>query len=133
MLSQIRELLINMVELPFQAAFPGIACVFDNQAFNWNDPPDRFVQFEIQFMDGDQIGASSSPRTRFKGFVYVTANARLGLGSKVTLQELEWFADALKYQSPGPVRLQAPRPTGSAEVKGWYSESLKVDFYADES
>lgn len=133
MRDQIRELLIADVKDPWATAYPNVRLVFDNEPFDWDNLPERFVLFEVEFYDGNQIGMAAAPRTRYAGMVYVSAQARVGLGSKICLQHGDWFGQRLKYRSLGPIRLQAPVPAGSDTFKGYYYEDLKIPFYADET
>lgn len=128
-----RLAIVTLVDAAFKAAYPTIPVVYANAPFDWNNPPERFVEFEIAFYDGRQIGVAANPKTRTHGFVYVTVHARRGLGTKRCLEILGWFAGALGYQNAGAVHLQAPQPVGMNENDEWYSEEFKVPFYADEA
>lgn len=135
MQAAIREALIAHAKADFEATFAGEQMAYDNAPFDWANPPAHFIEFNVRFYDGGQIGASAAPRTRIKGFVYVTANIREGLGSKQPLAMLDWFAGKLGYATLAGagcrIVLKEPQPTGSSEPKGWYSEHLKIQFYAD--
>lgn len=119
------------VAAPFSAAFPSLVIVFDNAPFDWSAPPPQFVEFEIKFLGGDQIGMAQQPRTRLSGYVYVSVLTREGKGSRSALLVLDWFSAQLGYASAGAVRLQAPEPAGTSEPKGWFIEKLKIAFFAD--
>jgi hypothetical protein len=131
----IRDLLIGTVDAPFKAAFPTIPLVTDNAPFDWDNPPPDFVRYEVSFLAGRQLGMAAEPKTRMAGFVYVTAYARAGTGSKKALTSLGWFGDTLKYRvldAPGVrVQLEADDPTGSSEPRGWYCEHMKFYFHAN--
>ena len=127
----IRQSVISSIKAPFEAAFPGVAVVYDNAPFNFDSPPDFYVEFEVKFYGGQQIGMSAAPRTRVSGFVYVTATARRGTGVKRVQQALDWFASNLEYKSFGGVLLQAAEPDGDGGNQAWYTESVKVGFYKD--
>ena len=126
-----REALVAFVATAYAAAYPASPAVFDNDPFDWNSPPETFVEVEIKFYDGAQVNISADPKTRLRGFVYVTAYARQGTGSKLALQILDWFNARLKYAVVDPVQLQEPRPDGSDDGRktGYYTESLKVEFH----
>lgn len=127
----IRDSLISAVNADFKVAYPTIPIVYDNAAFDRNSPPDSWVDYEIDFHGGDQIGMEQNPRTRVSGFVYVTVWARAGAGSRAPLAILDWFAAKLGYTAQGEARLQAPEPSGNKAPKGWFAATLKIYFYAD--
>ena len=131
MQTDVRDALVAFVDTDFQAAFPTIPLVHDNAPFDWNNPPASFVTFEVQFYFGAQADISANPKTRYRGFVYVTAYGRTNTGSRSLLVMLDWFSANLKYAYVAPVHLQAPEPAGSQDVKGWYTQQLKVPFYTD--
>jgi|SRR6185312_7184592 len=126
-----REALVALVGAPFAAAYPGVPLVHDNSPFDWNNPPPLFVRFEVQFYGGDQVGASFTPRSRLRGVVYATAYAREGAGTREPKALLDWFAQRLRFARAAPVNLQAERPAGSAEVRGYYTEQIGIPFYTD--
>lgn len=127
----IRQTLVTHVKVPFETAFPDVKVFYDNAPFDLDNPAEHYVEFEVKFYGGQQIGASATPRTRVSGFVYVTAISRKGLGPAKCLQILDWFASHLEYQTPGGVQLQAAEPDGGGSNKDWYTESIKVAFYKD--
>lgn len=134
MLSQIVTEIRTLVHSGFLLAHPGVPLVFDNAPFDWNKPPKQFVTLEVRLYGGDQIGVSSTPRTRHSGFVYATTYAKEGVGSLGSLQVLETLSGLLGYSNAGPVRLQAPEVvSGASSPKGWDTTHLKVAFYADQS
>lgn len=124
----IRNAIVGYVQPAFSIAYPAIAIVHDNSPFDWNSPPPEFVQFEVKFIDGNQVGMAADPKTRYTGFVYVTTFARSGTGSQRTLAILDFFADLLKFAYVGPVQFHEPKPGGSTTVKTYYTEQLKVGF-----
>lgn len=131
MYDQIRKDITALVVPSFEIAYSDIPLVTENAPFDWDSPDEQLVEFEVEFMHGAQIGMAAVPPTRCSGFVYVSIKTRAGLGVSKAQQLQGWFADALKYQTPGGVRLGAPMPDGSTSLKGWHVLGLKVPFYAD--
>lgn len=131
MQAQIREALITLVSAPFAAAYPNVPLVVDNAPFDRNFPPPMWVEYEIKWAGGDQVGMSASPVTRTHGWLYVTVWAREGTGSKQSLLIVDWFNNRLKYGAVGGVNLQAPQPESVPTRTGWYLEQLKLNFYSD--
>lgn len=129
MQTPVRDALVAFVNDDFKVAYPDLPLVFDNAPFDWNDLPSEFVRFEIQFLDGSQVGASFTPKTRLRGFVYVTHYAREGSGSRAGLSALDWFIRRLSFATAGPALLQEVKPNGSAEVLGYYTSQIGVPFY----
>lgn len=129
MQAAIREALVGAVNADYVLAFPGVPIVYDNAAFDRNSPPPLWVEYEIMFAGGDQVGMSFVPRTRVHGFVYVTVWSRAGAGSKVNLSMLDWFSTQLAYRSFSGVQLQAAEPVGGGQPAGWFSEQIKLYFY----
>jgi len=127
----IRDQIVEYIDAPYAAAFPGVPIVFPNGPFDWNNPPPRFTQVDVVFHSGTQIAVAGDPRTRFRGHVYVTACVRLGSGNRGALDVLDWFATRLAYARIARIQLQAPDPDGNLERKGWYLENLKFAFFAD--
>lgn len=131
MQTDVRDAIVTAVSGPFEAAFPGVAIVYNNGPFDWNNPPAEFVEFEVEFYAGKQIGMSSTPKTRLSGYVYVSARKRDGTGHRTALQTLDWFSATLGYAILGRIQFQAPDPDGTATPPGWYIERLKIAFFAD--
>lgn len=131
MFEQIRSALVSFVDAPYKAQYTSIPIVYDNQEFDWNNPPAQFVTFEIDFQSSNQVGMSADPRTRIKGFVYVCVYVRSGTGSKNALTMIDWFANLLKYARIGNVLLHEPEPEPSRAPKGWFTSHLKLYFVSD--
>lgn len=131
MQAQIREALITLVNAPFAAAYPDIPLVVDNQAFDRNSPPSMWVEYEIKWAGGQQVGMSADPKTRTHGWLYVTVWAREGTGSKASLSVIDWFNSRLKYAAIAGAQLQAPQPESVTPRIGWYIEQLKLYFFTD--
>jgi hypothetical protein len=136
MLETIREALVQAVHADFAAAFPGVPLVHDNAPFNWAEPPDRFVSYEVEFTAGRQIAVAGDPKTRYHGFVYITAYLRDGLGTKWCSQVLKWFDKPnLAYRvlsaTGTSINLEALDTTGSSKAKGFRCEHAKVSWRAN--
>ncbi len=127
----VRDAIIAQLNANYVAAYPTIPVVFDNGPFDWNDPPDNFVEIDIEFLAGHQIGAAWVPKTRVNGCVYIAAYSRVGTGTRIALGVIDWFSQALEYKTFSRIHMQAADPQGKTNGKGWYIEQLKVAFYAD--
>jgi hypothetical protein len=115
----------------FEAAYPGVPLAIDNKPFDWSNLPDLFAELEMQFHGGRQIGMSVNPRTRVMGHVYATVSARVGTGEVRLREMMGWFAAQLEYQTIGRMQLQAAEPDTHSPAGGFFSEGIKVYFYAD--
>ncbi len=124
-----REALISLVNAAYVAAYPLVPIVYDNVAFDRNTPPDAWVEFNIEFTGGNQVGMSADPKTRLHGFVYVSVWCREGKGWKTASLMRDWFASQMKYKSSGGVNLQAPEPVGGKGPTGWDLKQIKFYFY----
>lgn len=113
----------------FQTAHPGIDLVFENEPYDHNNLPDHFVELEVTFYDGEQVGMSSQPVTRLAGYVYATAYSKNGTGVLKGLRYLQTLAGILQYASISGARLQAPSIEPGPSFKGYDTCSLKVPFY----
>jgi hypothetical protein len=135
MLEAIRDAIVGYVAPAFSSAHPSLSLVVDNSPFDWNSPPDRFVEMEVVFHDAAQIGPSASPRSRVRGTVYVCCHSRVGTGVKAGLALLDWFESTLAYRAifgTGVViQMREANPVGANSLKGWYHQEMKVYFYAD--
>lgn len=135
MLRIIRDALIGLVAAPFATAYPNVPLVVDNAPFDWNSPPPLFVTLEIRFYAGNQIGMAAEPKTRRRGYVYVSVYVREGRGSREALGLLSWFDTLMGYATLVPVgariQLQEAEPVGSQARKGWYIEGMKIAFHVD--
>jgi hypothetical protein len=131
----IRAALVAFALADYQTEYPTVPLVTDNEPFDENDPPPHFVEFNVKFFDGQQISIAGEPRTRIKGYLYVTATIRQGRGSKLTLMALDWFSQKMGYSTmPGAgcrIILDRPEPESMQAPKGWFSEQVKFAFYAD--
>lgn len=128
---QIRESLITLVKAPFNTAYPGVPLVTDNMPFDRNKPPPQWVEFEIKWAGGSQVGMAARPKTRLHGWLYVTVWVKENTGSKTALTAVDWFNTQLGYAEVPGVHLQAPQPESVVPPKGWYAEQLKLYFYSD--
>lgn len=128
---EVRDTIIGLINTAYPGAFPGVPIVYDNTPFDWNKPPPRFVEVEVAFYGGRQIGISDNPKTRLSGYVYISAFLRYGLGSKSSLQVLDWFTAQLEYARPGRIQFQACEPDGTRDRNGYFVECLKLPFFAD--
>jgi hypothetical protein len=128
----VRQSIVGLLATNFSAAHPGVAIVFDNGPFEWNNPPATFVHVELEWVDGDQLFLALRPKTRYRGSVQVTVYAKTGTGTKASLNLLGWFANILEYQNAGRARLQHAKLDPAPEsAKGWARQSLCVGFHAD--
>lgn len=128
----IQKEIITWFDAAFRAAHPTIPLTYENQPFDWGNPPDVFVEVEVKFYSGRQINLGS-PKTRHGGYVYVTVRAKEGQGTLIMKRILDWVDDRLGYKSLATVQLEAPEPDESAAVRGWAIEASKFRFYADEA
>jgi hypothetical protein len=127
----IRQAVTTAIDAPFALAFPGVPLVFKNAPFDYNNAPEVYAECEIEFLASSQIGAAAAPKTRTRGYVYVSVATRQGLGTARANAILAWFADTLQYNIVGGAQMQAAEDDGSSERKGWAFEFLKVPFHAD--
>lgn len=125
----VRAALIGAIDASFASAYPGKKIVYDNTAFDRNNAPDVWVEFEVKFGGGHQIGMSATPKTRVWGFLYVTVWTKDGAGWKQGDVIADWFATQLKYGSFGGVNLQAPEPVDEKGPTGWHLSAIKLYFY----
>lgn len=132
MQAAIRESLVGLVAGAYEAAYPAVPIEYPNKiAIDRNAPPAMFVEYEIKFMDGAQVGMAAAPKTRVHGFLYVTVWARAGAGTKDQALMIDWFMARLGYARPAGVQLQAPQPETPTAPTGWYLEQLKVYFFSN--
>jgi len=127
----IRDTLNGLVSVDFPLAYPDIPIVYDNQPFDRNNPPERWVEYEIKFNGANQIGMAMNPKSRIHGFVYVTVWSKEGAGSKTSARLADWFTQKLQYASSNGVLLQAAEPVPDKPPVGWYIDQLKLYFYAN--
>ena len=128
---QVRDAIVAYLVAGLDADPLDVPVVYDNMPFDWNDPPPAFVQVEIKFYDGTQIGASANPRTRLHGYIYITSTVREGTGGREPLRIKGHVSDILKYARFSGVQLGEPSPDGTSTTKGWYYDSTKIRFFAD--
>lgn len=128
---EVRDAIVGAVDTPFRAAFPNVPVIYDNGPFNYNNPPDEYVECEVVFYAGQQVGMSSTPQTRLRGYAYISVHRRAGLGVRASLGVLDWFSASLGYANLGRLQMQAPDPDGNATPPGWHVEKLKIGFTAN--
>ena len=131
MRTTIRQEVVNFVNADFVSAFPAVPIHYDNQPFETNSPQDLFVTLEIRPYAGFQISMSATPKTRIKGFIYVTCYSKTGSGTVPSLQILDWMETKLGYKNLGITQIEAPSPVEGEILKGWHTEGVKFAFYAD--
>lgn len=135
MRTPIRDAIIAYVEADFASAFPALGIEFDNAAFDLNTLASQYVTFEIVSYGGGRIGLGGPLKTEEIGYVYVTAYAKLGEGSRKPLLVLDWFAGKLNEASISgsagvKIQLEAASSAGSSKGSGWYGEKTKFKFRA---
>lgn len=131
MQTAIRDALVAFIDPLFKAAYPTIPVVYDNGPFDWNSPPQTFVEVETKFYAGEQVNMSANPKRRLMGYVYVCVRTRRGIGTREATQIIDWFSETLKFARVGTVTLEAPEPDEPAETQAWYLQDLKVAFKSD--
>jgi hypothetical protein len=127
----VRDALVGLIHPEFLAQFPDLPIVYDNQPFERNAQPEKFVEVSIVFDDSSQVFLGSDPLTRVQGTVEVLYICRAGLGSREALAVLDWFSQLLKYRVVGRLQLRHPKVSPGDSVPGWYSPSLAVGFHVD--
>jgi hypothetical protein len=127
----IRDAIVARVVTDYVAAFPDVPLITENSPFDYNNPPDTFVELEVEFDTGAQMGMGINPKTRYRGCVYVTVTTREGKGSRLMLTILDWMGAQLGYYQTLRLFLQAPEPRSSNAPPGWNSRAMKVEFYAN--
>lgn len=133
MLAQTRVAIANYLNSPWEADHPSVPMIYDNQAFDWNSAPSEFVECEIKFYSSSQINIQNQPKTRYRGYIYLTAYTKEGLGTVSLLTHLDWLASHLQYQNIDGVQVQNAEPVGPASLKGWFAEEMKFAFWVDEA
>lgn len=129
---QIRNAIVAFVSPLFQAAFPDVMLVHQNDGTDQNNLPAFFVRLDIEFFGGEQVGIEANPRRRVSGYVYVEVWARHGTGVTRSHQVMDWFANTLKFARIPPVLLEAPEPDPNDEDhRGYYVMENKFSFRSD--
>lgn len=131
MQTAIRDAVVGYLNPLYVAAYPSIPIVYDNGPFDWNNPPETFVEVELEFYGGEQVGMAASPRRRISGYLYVCVRTREGRGSREALQLIDWFSNTLKFARVGTVVFREPEPEPSDGPPGWYFLHVKVPFLSD--
>lgn len=114
-----------------ETQYPGLAIVLENQSFDWNSPPDRYVEVDVEFMAGDQVGLSSAARTRYRGALVVVSTCRAGLGTLEDVARLAWLGGEVAYMRVGQAQFEAPKLLSVSAPVGWNSKSVAVPFHVD--
>jgi hypothetical protein len=127
----IRDALVGMIHPAFTTQFPDLPIVWDNQPFDRNAQPERFVEVSVEFLDAAQVALGLNPKTRVNGTVCVTYVCRSGLGAREALAVLDWFSTFLKYRVLGSLQLREPRVNPGDAIPGWYTPTLHVPFHVD--
>lgn len=132
---QIRDAIVALVEAPYLLAFPAVPLVIGNSPFNWNDPPNLFATFEVEFNWGKRISLGGPLKTRVYGYAYVTTRAAPGTGERAALSVLDWFStqlgEAILTAPEYRVVLRAPQPGPGPAWAGWSVQEVKFSFTAD--
>ena len=128
----IQKEIVTWFDAAFKAQYPTVPIAYENQPFDWGNPPDLFIEFEVKFYSGNQINLGA-PKTRYGGYAYVTVWAKEGSGTLASKRILDWVDDRLGYKTLAHVQLEAPEPDEGSPNKGWSIEGSKFRFYGDES
>lgn len=132
MKENIQKTIVGFLDAAFKTEFPDIPITYENQPFDWGNPPALFVEAEVKFYGGHQINLGS-PKTRHSGYVYVTVRAKEGTGTIKSKRVLDWVDQHLGYKNLSGIQLEAPQPVDDGPVRGWCTEGTKFFFQADEA
>lgn len=127
----IRDAIVTHLSADYLVAYPSLPIAYPNAPFDWGQLPEQFVEVDIEFQGGGQVGMAAVPKRRVSGHVYVSVHRRIGTGTKAALGVIDWFSNKLKFAHVGAVQLEAPEPDGNEKLKGFHIEHLKVCFYSD--
>lgn len=95
MFEAVRQLITSQV---LNAKRAGTTLVFDNDPFNWDDPPKVFDHVQITFHAGDQLGMAAAPKTRDLGHVYLDTYVQQGQGTRPATESMDWLRGVLEYR-----------------------------------
>ena len=129
--SGLRDALVGHLHPMLQAHIPDCVVVYDNAPFDWHHPPQRFMTIEIEPFAAHPLGCAAHPKTRLRGYVYVTTYAPLGEGTAWAMRTLTWLASQMQYQSWSPVQLETVQPVRLRAATGFDTRGFKCAFYGD--
>lgn len=96
------------------------------------DSVSAVLNYQINFLDSDQIEIGENPRDRTTGNVSFVFGVKKGQGGDITLLEMRSVVrSALKAQHLDGVHTLIPQPGADHEQAGWIFKRLKVPFYFD--
>lgn len=129
-LVEIRDKLVEAMHLGW--AYPEIEVIYDNaETFDIARAGDAFVKFSILFDTATQANISDQPFHRTYGTVVITVFLKETRGSRLALSYIDELSAVFRFKNLGGVHLQSPRPSKGPSGDGWYSEVLRLSFYAD--
>ena len=114
-----------------ETAFPGVPVAYPNGPIDLNAVPDLWAEVEVVFTTADQVNLAVNPKTRQRGFVYVSVYAREGTGTAAGAGLLAWFTGRLAYLRSGGLQLKEATAVTEPNARGWFVTGLKVEFFYD--
>lgn len=123
-----RDNIVSFIE----ANFTSMPRFYENaKAVDLDAVGDRFVRVEVEFIGSHQMTIGEAPLDRTRGLVTLCLYTKEGLGARGTLQVLDTFKAAAKFQRLTKVQLETPTPGGVKCKDGWEEREFYVPFWFD--
>lgn len=114
---------------------PSLIVVFENDPFDYTNPPPFYVWVDISFEGAEALGMSNAPQSREHGVVHCAVVCQEGTGTAGVSNANDWLKETLGYPLLAPggaaITFEAFRPRGSETHKGWYRSRSRSIFHAD--
>lgn len=126
-----KDLVTKIVTLWGTSEFDDINLYGNNGPKANLDEEKKFVNYEIEFRDSEQVTLGSNPIDRTWGSVEFHFGVRAGTGTRAALVMQAFLKDELKATTIGKVKTLIPSVGPTKVAPGWIFETLYVPFYFD--
>ncbi len=119
--------LIGFIEDDFTAQFPLVPMAWGNQPFDYNAPPDVYVQAMVIIPNTEQL-AVNSQLDRHYGNLHFTVITKLGLGTLTANLVADWLYKAYRHESIDGIEIRGAKMAGEGAAHDGWEIKLLVPF-----
>ena len=128
--TQAKKNIVSHFTTGWVAKHPDVRVMYDNVDIDINQL-EEYLEFSVLFDDATQANIGENPFHRFYGTIEISMFVHRGTGTGVVLKYLGELGTLFGFKNLGGVHTQVPRIGGELSRGNWYSQVLRVSFYAD--
>jgi hypothetical protein len=109
--------------------YPLVVETDNRNSVDYSTQSNPFLQVDVNFIDGEQLDLSATPRTITYGQIILSAVTKDGAGSLQGLTLLDFAIPYFQMQDFPVVRTKAAEPQRSKLLRGWYYQPVLINFW----